>query len=182
MNGIHDMGGMDGFGKVEPEENEPVFHAPWEGARDGRDAARWARSGAGTSTRAATASSCCRRISISRSYYHRWLRAPRTGAGQVRLRRCRRDRCRPCRCGPARRRRAANSPWPISAASPARGYVLPRDQRRRTSAVGDRVRARNIHPKGHTRLPRYVRGHVGVVERLHGCHVFPDSAAMGAGR
>ena len=31
MNGVHDMGGMHGFGKVEPEPNEPVFHAPWEG-------------------------------------------------------------------------------------------------------------------------------------------------------
>jgi nitrile hydratase len=46
---------------------------------------------------------------------------------------------------------------------------------------GDRVRARNIHPKSHTRLPRYVRGHVGVVERLHGAHVFPDAAASGKG-
>ena len=41
--------------------------------------------------------------------------------------------------------------------------------------VGDRVRAKNIHPHSHTRLPRYVRGHVGVIERLHGCHVFPDA-------
>jgi hypothetical protein len=31
VDGVHDMGGMDGFGKVEPEQNEPVFHAPWEG-------------------------------------------------------------------------------------------------------------------------------------------------------
>ena len=46
---------------------------------------------------------------------------------------------------------------------------------------GDRVRAKNIHPATHTRLPRYVRGHVGVVERDHGCQVFPDSAAMEAG-
>ncbi len=46
---------------------------------------------------------------------------------------------------------------------------------------GDRVRAKNIHPATHTRLPRYVRGHVGTVERLHGAHVFPDSAAMGKG-
>jgi len=43
---------------------------------------------------------------------------------------------------------------------------------------GDKVRAKNIHPTTHTRLPRYVRGHVGVIERDHGCHVFPDSAAM----
>jgi len=46
---------------------------------------------------------------------------------------------------------------------------------------GDRVRAKNIHPVTHTRLPRYVRGHVGTIERDHGCHVFPDSAATGAG-
>ena len=31
MNGVHDMGGMDGFGKVEPEPNEPMFHTEWEG-------------------------------------------------------------------------------------------------------------------------------------------------------
>src|SRR4051794_38975982 len=30
MNGVHDMGGMHGFGPVEREENEPVFHADWE--------------------------------------------------------------------------------------------------------------------------------------------------------
>jgi nitrile hydratase subunit beta len=46
---------------------------------------------------------------------------------------------------------------------------------------GDRVRARNMDPNGHTRLPRYVRGHVGTIERVHGCHVFPDSNASGAG-
>jgi nitrile hydratase len=47
--------------------------------------------------------------------------------------------------------------------------------------AGDRVRAKNIHPATHTRLPRYVRGHVGVVERDHGCQVFPDSASIEAG-
>ena len=31
MDGVHDMGGMDGFGKVEAEQNEPPFHAAWEG-------------------------------------------------------------------------------------------------------------------------------------------------------
>ena len=47
--------------------------------------------------------------------------------------------------------------------------------------IGDQVRAKNIHPKTHTRLPRYARGHVGVVERLHGAHVFPDSVVAGKG-
>ena len=45
--------------------------------------------------------------------------------------------------------------------------------------IGDRVRTKNIHPKTHTRLPRYARGHVGVVERLHGTHSF---SRFGSGR
>jgi len=47
--------------------------------------------------------------------------------------------------------------------------------------TGDRIRAKNIHPITDTRLPRYVRGRVGTVESLHGCHVFPDSNALGQG-
>ena len=46
---------------------------------------------------------------------------------------------------------------------------------------GDRVRTKNIHPETHTRLPRYARNRVGVVEALRGCHVFPDTAALGKG-
>jgi len=48
-------------------------------------------------------------------------------------------------------------------------------------AVGEAVCTRNRHPRGHTRLPRYARGRVGVIWRIHGCHVFPDSNAMGGG-
>ena len=48
-------------------------------------------------------------------------------------------------------------------------------------AVGDRVRARAGKVPHHTRLPAYVRGHCGVVERLHGTHVFADSNAQGLG-
>ena len=39
MDGIHDMGGIHGFGKVEPEKDEPVFHAPWEGRVHAMEAA-----------------------------------------------------------------------------------------------------------------------------------------------
>jgi nitrile hydratase len=46
--------------------------------------------------------------------------------------------------------------------------------------VGQKVRARNMHPQGHTRLPRYVRGHVGTVVNLHGGHVFPDGHTLHA--
>jgi nitrile hydratase beta subunit len=46
---------------------------------------------------------------------------------------------------------------------------------------GDAVRAKNINPRGHTRLPRYARGRVGVVARDHGVFVFPDSSAADQG-
>ena len=42
---------------------------------------------------------------------------------------------------------------------------------------GDPVIARNEHPKGHTRLPRYVRGKRGTVERVHGPYLLPDTDA-----
>jgi nitrile hydratase len=48
--------------------------------------------------------------------------------------------------------------------------------------VGDRVVTKNIHPLGHTRLPRYARGKRGVVTLDHGVWVFPDSAGNGLGR
>ena len=47
--------------------------------------------------------------------------------------------------------------------------------------IGDRVRTRNMHPKTHTRLPRYARGRSGVIEAVRGCHVFPDTVAIGQG-
>ena len=48
-------------------------------------------------------------------------------------------------------------------------------------AAGETVRARNMHPVGHTRLPRYARGKSGVIHRWHGAHVFPDTNAHGKG-
>ena len=47
--------------------------------------------------------------------------------------------------------------------------------------MGETVRARDIHPVGHTRLPRYVRGHRGVVTRAYPAFVFPDTHAHGRG-
>ena len=47
---------------------------------------------------------------------------------------------------------------------------------------GDRVVTRNVHPLGHTRLPRYVRGRQGVIDRDHGVFIFPDTHALGLGK
>ncbi len=62
-----------------------------------------------------------------------------------------------------------------------------RSAARRTVAVeakfkpGDAVIARNMHPVGHTRIPRYVRGRRGIIDRDHGVFVFPDTNAELAG-
>jgi nitrile hydratase subunit beta len=48
-------------------------------------------------------------------------------------------------------------------------------------AIGDKVRTIAAHPQHHTRLPAYARGKLGVIERVHGAHVFPDSNARGLG-
>ena len=47
--------------------------------------------------------------------------------------------------------------------------------------VGQRVRTHAEALPHHSRLPGYVRGRTGTVERLHGCHVFADSHAQGLG-
>ena len=61
------------------------------------------------------------------------------------------------------------------------GPVRAPDDRRGAVRLGDAVRTRIMHPTGHTRLPRYARGKAGVIERVHGAHVFPDSNAHGQG-
>lgn len=48
-------------------------------------------------------------------------------------------------------------------------------------ALGQRVRTIAVKPAHHTRLPAYARGKVGIVERVHGAHVFPDTNARGLG-
>jgi nitrile hydratase beta subunit len=180
MNGAQDLGGEHGFGPVQPEPNEPVFHAEWEKrafaltlamgmpggwnidmsrfARENRDPAEY----------------------LTMSYYQIWF------AGlEVLL-----------------KERALVSDDEIVAGHSLHerkpvpriltpGDVLkvlhrggPTERETNTKALfkpGDKVRAKNINPVTHTRLPRYVRGHAGTVERVIGFHVFPDSNAQGAG-
>ena len=86
---------------------------------------------------------------------------------------------RPAQAAAARQVHAATT----SGACMTRGpFDRPAQAPAPVQAVGDRVRTKNIHPPTHTRLPRYVRGQVGVVELVHGCHVFPDTSRHRPGR
>jgi nitrile hydratase len=186
MNGGHDLGGMHGLGPIEaePEGTEPVFHADWEkrvfgmtrmvGAlgRWNGDMSRHARERQHPAAY------------LRHSYYENWLAGlekllvetgivtmeelasgKATGTADESLR--------------ARRLTAAQAGGALTGAPATVPSSTPPRFR-----PGDRVRALNRHPSGHTREPRYVRGRIGTIHEHHGVHVFPDLHAEGvrAGR
>ena len=73
MNGVHDMGGMDGFGKVEPQPNEPVFHEKWEGRVLAMTRAMSANSGLNIDMQRFSRESLPAKIYLTSSYYKNWL-------------------------------------------------------------------------------------------------------------
>jgi nitrile hydratase len=180
MDGVHDMGGMDGFGRVEREPNEPVFHADWEARVMAMNRAMGATGAFNIDMSRFSREVLPPAVYLSSSYYRKWflgleqmlLERGLIGADEVAA------------------GHALHPPKPLKRGNftvadvervMSRGSFSRAAQAEARYRPGERVRAKNIHPATHTRLPRYVRGRIGVVERLHGCHVFPDSAATGAG-
>ncbi|HEV2121381.1 MAG TPA: nitrile hydratase subunit beta [Chloroflexota bacterium] len=178
MNGIHAMGGMHGFGPVEREDAEPVFHAPWE---------------ARVFAMALEAPFGIRRLIeaippaqyLAFPYYERWLAAIEAGliGGGTLTAEEIDERAAFFAAHPeapvSRREdppRAEDAVVELHQQEPVRidAEVSLR------FAVGDALRARNVHPAGHTRLPRYVRGRRGVIARYYGVHAFPDTQRYGA--
>ena len=179
MNGVHDMGGMQGMGPIKYEKNEPVFHARWEGRV-------YAMMRAMRAWRKWNIDMFRHQIELippaqylRMSYYEKWATALVelvVNSGLV------------TRAEVESGKRARGSPKvkPALTArqiSPMSGTMSTRRETPMTPkfTVGQRVRARNINPLTHTRLPRYARGKVGVIERDHGVFVFPDTNAQGLG-
>ena len=183
MNGGQDLGGMMGFGPVRPEpeakDGGQLFHEPWE-----RSAFAITLAAGGLGLWNIDQSRQMRESLhpaeyLRASYYEIWLKglerlllehglvaADELEGGRL--------RAPPRPVKPL----AAAEVWPsLSRGTP---YNRP-PQAPARFAVGDRVRTRNEHPVGHTRLPRYVRDKVGVIERCPGVFVFPDSNAAGTG-
>lgn len=179
MDGVHDMGGMDGFGKVEPEPNEPVFHHRWEGRVLAMSRAISLFRAWTIDTSRYVVEMLSPTVYLTASYYERWflrnlcllverglIDADEVEAGRA-----------------LRPGKNLSHPFTLAEVKTVtrRGsYGRPAPAAARFK-IGDRVHAKNIHPTTHTRLPRYARGHVGVVERLHGACVFPDSVTTGKG-
>ena len=176
MNGVHDMGGMQGFGPIRPEANEPVFHAAWEGRAIAMVLAIAAWGKFGADQRRAVRELIPPAEFLAMSYYQIWytgLIANLLDAGMVTR--------EEVDSGVAAARSARLTPALMAARVPtffANGAPKKRNvQAAANFRVGERVRARNIHPTGHTRLPRYARGKNGVVMMDHGIFVFPDTNA-----
>ncbi|WP_319444990.1 MULTISPECIES: nitrile hydratase subunit beta [unclassified Mycobacterium] len=180
MDGIHDLGGVDGFGAIVAEHDEPVFHQRWEGRAFAMSTAMGAAGEWNIDVGRHGIERLPPLVYLSSSYYERWLR---------------RLELMLIEHGLVLESELANEHSDTTGRELPRGTftkervatVLQRGsftrepQRPPRFQPDERVRARNIHPRSHTRLPRYVRGRTGVVERLHGAHVFPDSIVSGQG-
>ena len=178
MNGVHDMGGMHGLGPIAPEADEPVFHADWERRVHALVIASPTRGNidAGRHQRELIPGPQY----LAMTYYERWLAALRAmllKGGVVTAAEMASGAADPA----AARATPRLAPEMVAPALARTGSYRREAASPPAFKAGDRVRARNLHPLGHTRLPRYVRGRTGVVERCHGAHVFPDSHAHGAG-
>jgi nitrile hydratase beta subunit len=179
VNGIHDMGGMHGFGPIVREENEPVFHHAWEGRI-------YAMGNAPVPVPGGF------RVAIERmdpahyltsSYYEKWLYVRiqamiETGVctqaefdDRVAYFRNNPDATPPQRFDPELVQRVVADTF------------APESHRRVLDAqpafdIGDAVRARNMHAIGHTRLPRYARGKLGTVVGYYGIQKIDDTSAQ----
>jgi nitrile hydratase subunit beta len=163
MNGIHDLGGMDGLGPVEVEANEPVFHAQWE-----RVVLRSVLGGHLGGNLHAFRHSIERMDPahyLTSPYYEHWL----TGLATLMVERG------VITAGELEAR--AGGRFPLSRPIPPLPPPTPPASAAPRFAIGSAVRVVNEHPLGHTRCPRYVRGKRGVVVRHDGAFTVPDVAA-----
>ena len=176
MNGIHDMGGMHGMGPIQHENNEPVFHARWESRVFAMYIAlsawrKWNIDAARHSREVIPPAEYLRM-----SYYEKWF------AGQIEL------LVKSGLVTAAEIESGIPAPGTAKATPPLTVDKIPTTLANRINAsrevkaaprfqASQRVRARNINPIGHTRLPRYARGKTGTIERDYGVFVFPDTNA-----
>jgi len=176
MNGAHDMGGQQDMGPVEYEKNEPVFHAPWEGRIYAltRAMRAWARWNLDADRHALELMPPADYLRMS--YYERWVH--RLAAQVVEYGLVSKEEMDSGKAAPG-----SSKATPMFTAATSAGWVnrsIPSSQDPTippSFKLRQRVRARNINPTGHTRLPRYARGKTGVIVRDHGVYLFPDSNA-----
>ncbi|MEM7411385.1 MAG: nitrile hydratase subunit beta [Myxococcota bacterium] len=168
MDGIHDLGGMVGFGAIDPEGDEPTFHAPWEATAFRINVAAIALLRAYNTDEYRHAIERMEPVHyLQARYYERVL----TGATSLLVEKGVLDH--------ADLERRAGGRFPLALpvhANADEGRSEPAAPR---FAVGDGVIVRRDHKPGHTRAPRYVRGQPGVVVHVAPAFWYPDASAHG---
>jgi nitrile hydratase subunit beta len=180
MNGPHDLGGQMGFGPVAPEKDEPYFHADWEKRALGLTISAGAMGHWNIDESRHARESLHPADYYASSYYEIWtkaLEALLARHGFVTAMELAKGEPLAAGAQPKRVLKGADVPAVL-----ARGGACNRPVT--TPArfkAGDRVRTKNFNPTGHTRLPRYARDKVGIVDAVREGFVFPDSNAHGRG-
>jgi nitrile hydratase len=169
VDGVHDLGGLDGFGPVEHKPAEPLFEQDWERRvfRVLIGSMGWMGGGGGRFRH--SIERMAPEHYLSSPYYEHWLTGVTTLAVESGF--TTQDELE----------RRAGGRFPLS--RPDRG-VLPDDLTPHNEprySVGDVVRVRDRHPPGHTRAPRYVQGRRGTVVRVDGAFNIDDIEAHGGG-
>jgi nitrile hydratase subunit beta len=186
MNGIHDVGGMDGLGEIIREENEPLFHKDWERTAFGL---LFGTAGQGMLNLDEFRHGIERMNPVdylTSGYYGHWVATIATNlvekgileADELEARTQtfleKPDTKIPRREDP-KLVELLEQVMKFGASTVREVSSSPRYK------VGDRVKTKNIHPTGHTRLPRYARDKYGVIHAVYDAHVFPDTNAHGKG-
>ncbi|HEX7835924.1 MAG TPA: nitrile hydratase subunit beta [Kofleriaceae bacterium] len=186
MNGMHDLGGMHGFGPVVAEPDEPVFHADWERRAFGLTLAMGAWRRWNLDMSRSEREQMAPADYLTTSYYEHWL----FGLERLLIKHgfvapdelARVQRSEPTPGEPAAMKDGALRPEGVPRMLRNRRAARLDDPVPPKFRVGQAVVARNLHPTGHTRVPRYVRGRRGEVAIDHGVFIFPDTHAAGEGQ
>lgn len=166
MDGIHDLGGMDGFGEIGVEHNEPVFHSEWEGQAF---ALNIIAIGLLQKYNVDEYRHSLERMNpldyLNASYYERVL----TGVASLMIEKD--------VISEAELSSQVSGTYPLSRANAKVEDSVRTPQEFAKFSVGDPVRVGDIHTAGHTRMPSYVRGKNGIVIHVAPRFSFPDNAA-----
>lgn len=181
MDGIHDLGGKQGFGRVDVAEPEQAFHSDWEErayaiVRAMKKAPDWTLDKFRFTREQITPVDY-----LTRPYYDQWLQSyaammVASGVASVGEIASGRATSGPAELG------AAPGPGSVAAEQKQAGVTFARPAREPAFSVADRVVTKAHAHGGHTRLPSYVRGHTGSIAHVRGGFIFPDDSAQGTER
>jgi nitrile hydratase subunit beta len=178
VNTIHDVGGMHGFGAIDAERDEPPFHEAWEGRAGGMLEVMTFPAGFTVDRFRYLRETLRPDLYLTQNYYEQWIYIAEQAlleSGMISPEELARGKAQAPKRDDAMRSDAVWSFLHDRAYSGRDVSDTPR------FAISQRVRARNLQPTGHTRLPRYARGKTGDIVSHHGAHVLPDASAHGKG-